>query len=98
MSRPNAGMAFLLGAAAGGIAAVLMAPDRGSRTRRRLKEGAEHVVSRGEDLLADAKDTVQTTVEDVTGTAQQHIEAGRTAVAEGKDAFLRELEAEGSSS
>ncbi|MBK6900122.1 MAG: YtxH domain-containing protein [bacterium] len=40
MSRnTNTLMAFVLGAAMGGIAALLLAPDKGEVTRRRLREG-----------------------------------------------------------
>ena len=39
-------LAFLIGAAAGGITALLLAPEKGKITRRRLREGAARSLTR----------------------------------------------------
>jgi len=43
--------AFVLGAVAGGVAALLWAPEKGEVTRKQLKDGAAQLVKRGEALV-----------------------------------------------
>ncbi|NNE08842.1 MAG: YtxH domain-containing protein [Gemmatimonadetes bacterium] len=100
---PNAPMTFLIGALVGGAAAVLMAPDRGENTRKRLKEGARHIYKAGEEAVLDARDTVsdkaetlsdatRDRMEEAAETAGTQVNAMKTAVRRGKEAFEEELE------
>lgn len=100
---PNSTMTFLIGALVGGAAAVLMAPDRGENTRKRLKEGARHIYKAGEEAVLDARDTVRDKAETITEatreraheaaeTAGDQVDAMRTAVRRGKEAFQEELD------
>lgn len=89
-------MAFLIGAAVGGITALLLAPEKGEVTRRRLREGSEQAVRRGRDAVAHAATVVEETARDkaqaATHAARQQAGAVREAVSEAKDAYRRELE------
>lgn len=102
MSTERTALTFLLGAAAGGVAALLMAPARGEDTRRKLREGAEELKDRGEDLVTDVKhdlveraESVRATVEDradqVSSSAGHQLDAVRSAVAAGADAYREEV-------
>ena len=64
---------FLLGAAIGAAAALLMAPASGARTRRRLRrqgeEVADYLISAGRELVAKCEDLYERSgevVEDAT--------------------------------
>lgn len=97
MSRhTNTLLAFMLGAAVGGITALLLAPDKGENTRRRLRESGGRGLRRGRDavdraaasLEQDARETGQT----VSDGVRQRVDAARGAVAEARDAYRREME------
>ncbi len=47
------GLGLLIGAALGAGAALMLAPDKGRHTRRRLRRGAEHLYERGSEGLAE---------------------------------------------
>ena len=94
-------MAFILGAAAGGLAALLLAPESGRDTRRRLRDGAEDYYDRGSDRVrelagdtrdraSDVSDTVKDHVSGVGRTARTQVEAMREAAEEAKEAYLKE--------
>jgi gas vesicle protein len=64
---------FLLGAAIGAVAALLMAPASGARTRRRLvrksEEAADYLINAGKDLVERCEDLYERSgdlVEDAT--------------------------------
>jgi gas vesicle protein len=64
---------FLLGAAIGGAAAVLLAPASGVRTRRRLvrkgEEASDYLIDAGKDLIQKCEDLYERSgemVEDAT--------------------------------
>src|SRR6516165_9193785 len=64
---------FLLGAAIGAVAALLMAPASGARTRRRLRrkgeEAADYLIDAGKDLVERCEDLYERSgdlVEDAT--------------------------------
>lgn len=104
MSRStDTAMAFLLGAVAGGAIALLMAPDKGSETRRRIRSGATGLAGRGKDYLGEktgavrerAGDVVERTrekVSEVKEGARGQLDAVKSAVAEGKETYRREME------
>jgi hypothetical protein len=51
--RGSAAIAFLLGAVAGGIAALLLAPQSGAQTRRRLRRGAHDLREKGKQFALE---------------------------------------------
>ena len=96
MSRNmNTLMAFLLGAAVGGITALLLAPEKGEVTRRRMREGGDRIVQRGKEALTHAGTTMEEAAREkghaASEAAHRQVSAVREAVSEAKDAYRREL-------
>lgn len=58
--RGSTAVAFLLGALAGGITALLFAPRTGSQIRGRMKHGANDMRRRGEPLAQEAGERGET--------------------------------------
>jgi len=52
--RGSTAVAFLIGALAGGITALLFAPQTGAQMRGRMKQGAKDMRRRGEQLAHEA--------------------------------------------
>ncbi len=63
-------LAFLVGAVAGGVAALLLAPEKGEVTRARIRE-------KSGDLYSSGRDRVGRTVQDVEERAHEYGEAAR---------------------
>ena len=57
-------LAFIGGALAGATAAILLAPDSGENTRKKLKEKAQHEYDHLKDKLARAKSKCECEEED----------------------------------
>lgn len=104
MSRSSdIALAFLVGAVAGGVTALLLAPDKGEVTRGRIKKGAGDAYGRSRDFIAGSRrefqekageltDKARGKLDTVTEAARSQIEAVKGAVAEGKEAYRREME------
>jgi gas vesicle protein len=73
-------VAFALGALAGGVTALLLAPRAGAETRRKINESAHDLYERGEKR-----------VENVTGAARVRIDAVKEGLAEGRHAYREEM-------
>ena len=73
--RDSSTMSFLLGAAVGGIAALLLAPRSGEETRRRLREEAETLQDRGAAAVKAATEEARTLASETTETVKEHAEA-----------------------
>ncbi len=76
----NVMVAFLLGAVAGSVAALLLAPASGADTRKKLADGLRKAKDKALDGFESAKDFAGT-----------HKEAIKEAYQEGKDAYQRSL-------
>ena len=76
----NVVVAFLLGAVAGGVAAILLAPASGAETRKKIGES-----------LRRAKDKAKEEFEQAKEFAELHKEAIKEAYAEGKDAYQKAI-------
>src|SRR5512140_1368252 len=96
-------LAFLLGAVAGGIVALLFAPDKGEVTRGKIRQGATDLYGKGRDLVdrgqkglhdkaGAVSDRARERLHEATDGARHQIEAVKGAVAEGKEAYRREME------
>jgi gas vesicle protein len=81
--------AFLIGALAGGVTALLFAPQTGAQVRGRLKRGAHDLREKGESLAHEVEGAVKERAETVT-------EAMKTAVSDAKSAYKDERRAAGS--
>jgi len=95
-------LAFLLGAATGGIAALLLAPTSGRELREKIGEGAEKTRATAIDTARQAGEKVTAKYEEATERAREvatgakesaetHGKAVKEAVKEGKAAYDREL-------
>jgi len=76
----NVMVAFLVGAVAGSVAALLLAPASGADTRKKLADGLRKAKDKALDGFENAKDFAGT-----------HKEAIKEAYQEGKDAYQRSL-------
>jgi gas vesicle protein len=76
----NVMVAFLLGAVAGSVAALLLAPASGADTRKKLADGLRKAKDKALDGLENAKDYAAT-----------HKDAIKEAYQEGKEAYQRSL-------
>jgi gas vesicle protein len=89
-------MAFLVGAAIGSVAALLLAPEKGEVTRRRLREGGGKMVDKGKDALGRAATAIEAGAREkghaIGEVARQQVGAVRGAVAEAKDTYRREVD------
>jgi gas vesicle protein len=104
MSRSSdIALAFLAGAVAGGVIGLLLAPDKGEVTRGRIKKGATDAYGRSREFVSGSRRELQEKAgelsekargkfESVTDAARSQIDAVKGAVAEGKEAYRREME------
>ncbi|MGE0468271.1 MAG: YtxH domain-containing protein [Nitrospira sp.] len=74
------GLSFLTGCVVGGTAALLFAPQSGTRTRRRLADFAEDVRDRTGDVTKQATEKIQSAKEHATEKFQKAVERGRNVV------------------
>lgn len=81
-----------LGVLAGGVVAVLFAPENGEVTRRRLREGATRLAKRGEALAGKIRGTTAEAVKTAASVARKQAEAVKDAVAEGVKTYREEFE------
>lgn len=77
---------FALGAVVGGALALLLAPESGEKTRRRLKDGARSLGRNARRTFAEARDTVGTSASGFGADVKSAIEAGREAFRHDGDA------------
>ena len=84
-------LAFLLGAAVGGAAGLLMAPNRGETTRKKIMKSIGELQERGEGVYDDAEKAIEQKAQDIVNLAKGQVGAVQSAVAEGKTAYLKEL-------
>ncbi|MFO7655308.1 MAG: YtxH domain-containing protein [Candidatus Krumholzibacteriia bacterium] len=103
-SDSNNVMAFLLGAAAGAVTALLLAPNSGEETRRRLREGAEDIYEQGEGAVREKTAGVRTRAsetggrvkeraQDVATAARSRVDAVREAATEARRTYSEEMKA-----
>jgi gas vesicle protein len=70
MSRRSVALGFFVGALAGSAIALLMAPDNGAATRRRIATKARDLSGKGQDFLRHAGDNVRTVAGDIAAKAR----------------------------
>jgi len=92
MNGSNVIMGFIVGAAVGAGFALLFAPCSGTETRRRLGDKAREWGSTMGDNLQKTGGRLSTLKDNVQGHLSELKDDVKTAVASGKDAFVRERE------
>ena len=85
-------LAFFIGAVAGAVTALLLAPQSGQETRQALRRGAGDLQHRGTDMFGNAKETVARKAHEVTDGARTRVDAVKEAANEAKAAYRREME------
>jgi len=84
-------LAFLAGAAVGGIAALLLAPEKGEVTRKKIRKMFEELQERGEDACGETGKALEGKAKELAKLAKSQTGAIKEAFAEGKEAYLKEL-------
>lgn len=84
-------LAFLMGAAIGGVAALLLAPDKGEVTRKKIKKGISDIQDRGEDYYEEAEKALRDAAKELSDAAKHQVDAVKEAISEGKDTYKKEL-------
>lgn len=64
MNTGNSIIAFIAGAAVGAVAALLMAPDSGARTREKIKEGAAGAADIAKGKILEGLDMLEAALEE----------------------------------
>jgi gas vesicle protein len=78
MKTANVLLGVLIGALAGAAVGVLMAPDKGSRTRKRLTDMGEDYADNVRSAFDDLLDTVGYSYEKSKGQAEDLISRGKS--------------------
>jgi gas vesicle protein len=84
--------AFFLGGIVGAGLALLLAPQSGMETRRRITDFADDMKGRAEDYVHQARDSVDTNVRKGKGYISEKKTAISTAIEAGKEAYDKEKE------
>jgi gas vesicle protein len=90
MTSRNTALAFALGAAVGGITALLLAPDKGEVTRQRIRETGARVAHKGAAAVDQAKTTVEGASHVISDSAKRQAGAVGEAFAAAKETYVRE--------
>lgn len=83
-------VAFLAGAAIGGVIALLTAPHSGKETRAKIRDGADDLRDRLQHIVAEAEDKIHQTVEEGRVTLQEKKDLVKAVVEAGKGAYTKE--------
>ncbi len=84
-------LAFVLGGLVGAGVALLLAPQSGVETRRKIKEFTDDVKEKANDYAGTAKEKVTSTVEKAKDLYEEKKSAITAAVEAGKEAYEKEV-------
>jgi len=84
-------LSFLLGGMVGAGLALLMAPQSGEETRRRIRELADEVKDKATDYVGQTRERVMSTVEKGKEALDEKKSAITAAFEAGKEAYEKEL-------
>jgi gas vesicle protein len=84
-------LSFLLGGMVGAGLALLLAPQSGPETRKKIMDIADDVKEKAGDYVAQAREKVVATVEKGKGFVDEKKSLIATAFEAGKEAYEREL-------
>jgi gas vesicle protein len=83
-------LAFVLGGLVGAGIALLVAPQSGVETRRKIKEFADDATEKASDFADSAKEKVTSTIDTAKSMYEEQKAAVAAAVDAGKQAYQRE--------
>lgn len=84
-------LSFLLGGMVGAGVALLMAPQSGAETRRKIREMTDEAKEKATDYVSHAREMVSSTVEKGKGIYEERKSAITAALEAGKDAYEKEV-------
>jgi gas vesicle protein len=85
-------LSFLLGGVVGASLALLLAPESGRETRKKIRELAEDVQDKVKNYAGEVKEKVTSTVEKGKGFVEEKKSIITTAIEAGRDAYDKEKE------
>jgi len=85
-------LSFLLGGVVGAGLALLVAPQSGEETRRKIKELADDIKDKTNEYIKEAKDKVNTVADEGKGYYDEKKSLIKAAIDAGKDAYEKEKE------
>lgn len=85
-------LSFLLGGVVGAGMALLLAPQAGEETRRKIKELADDIKDKTNEYINDAREKVTSAAEEGRGYYDEKKSLVKAAIEAGKDAYEREKE------
>ncbi len=84
-------LSFLLGGLVGAGLALLLAPQSGEETRRRIKDMAESAKEKASDYVSQTKERIASTIEKGKHVIEEKKSAISAAFEAGKEAYEKEL-------
>ncbi len=85
-------LSFLLGGLVGAGLALLLAPQSGEETRKKIKDLADDVKDKTTDYVEKTKEKLTSYVDDGKGLYEQKKSIVKSAIEAGKEAYDREKE------
>jgi len=85
-------LSFLLGGVVGAGLALLIAPQSGEATRRKIKELADDIKDKTNEYLNETKDKVSAAADEGRGFYDEKKSLVKAAIDAGKDAYEKEKE------
>ncbi|MBI5632008.1 MAG: YtxH domain-containing protein [Nitrospirae bacterium] len=85
-------LAFLLGGVVGAGLALLVAPQSGEETRRKIKELADDIKDKTNEYINEAKEKVSSAADEGKGYYDEKKSLIKAAIDAGKDAYEKEKE------
>jgi len=85
-------LSFLLGGVVGAGLALLVAPQSGEETRRKIKELADDIKEKTNEYINEAKDKVTSVADEGKGYYDEKKSLIKAAIDAGKDAYEKEKE------
>jgi len=85
-------LSFLLGGVVGAGLALLIAPQSGEQTRRKIKELADDIKDRTNEYISETRDKVSAAADESKGYYDEKKSLIQAAIEAGKDAYEKEKE------
>lgn len=85
-------LSFLLGGMVGAGLALLLAPQSGEETRKKIKDFADDVKDKTTDYVGKTKEKITSYVDEGKGLYEQKKSIVKSAIDAGKEAYEREKE------